>query len=270
MADEATARRVAAAAEAAQIGIRRERVHTTMMIELFVLLVFMAIAFGFFQREESGPSALDTLRNTIAVLEQKLGERDAEVSDLRRQLRLMQQKYETVAEANRRLLNRDITLQGNETIRLSKKQYDELFEQLNRVERERDAARATSGYLQAELNRLNAKDGRGGKDLPPCEVNTGYLVVIDFLPGGGVRVRPNWTAAEAPAVGAIPGLSHLASSRPLSIAEFRRYAGQVQAWGKSQRPIPCAFRARWTRLHGNADQADRQRRVVGQYFYLPL
>ncbi|MEP9360388.1 hypothetical protein [Sphingomonas sp. KR3-1] len=266
MTEGADADRRSAAAAEAMLRIRRERVHTTMLIELFVLLVFLAIAFAFFQKDPRH-TAVDQLRSQIDKLESQLKDAKADISRLRGEREAFKRKYEEVAEANRRLINQVTgTAVANDRIMLTRTQYDQVMERLNALALQLDASQAQSKFLQAKLD---ADPNSHGKDLPPCEVNAKFLLTIDMLGNGNFRVHPAWAPSEAAGLAAVPGLTDLTGSSALTPAKFRSYAGQIKQWGMNQRPIPCGFRAKWERLHANPDLSDKQRNLISQYFYIP-
>ncbi len=247
------------AAADALIRVRKERVHTTMLIELLALLIFLAMGFAFLSREEKSVDRL-TLRNE--ELKAELAAKDAQIAAIEREARDLRTQNELLAESLRRFQSEHGgTLVANDRVILSRRHFQEMAADI----RNKDAIiRATQANNAALLRRI----GRGGSDLPPCPVTDRFIVAVELMGDGGFVVRPAWGADAAMAVAAVPGATALASSRAINRAEFQRLAGQMKQWGSAQRP-PCGFRASIRRRHQNADLNDRQRNFVAQYFYIP-
>lgn len=247
-----------AAAADALVRVRKERVHTTMLIELLALLVFLAMGFAFLSREERDVSRL-ALRNE--KLKAELGARDARIAALERERRQLRTQIALLSESLRRFQTEHTgTLRANDSVVLERRQ----FEQFTAAMSNQAAILRES---QTENARLRQQLGRGGNDLPSCPVTPGYLVAIDLV-ADGYLVRPSWQPDAAFAASRVSGIGALASSRRLSRGEFQRLAGQVRDWGRTQQP-PCAFRATVRRQHRNFELYDQQRRLVAQYFYTP-
>ncbi|HEX6375460.1 MAG TPA: hypothetical protein VFZ91_07040 [Allosphingosinicella sp.] len=248
----------ALAAAEAQLRLRKERIHTMMLIELLALLVFMAMGFAFVSRDEA---LANPVRDRIARLENLVAERDRRIAELESQARSLEAYNRELAESLRRLIDDpDRKLRANAgLVMLPKARLDELVAE-NRNKTELIAAR------QLENKQLRDRLGRGGSDLPNCPVASGRIVEIQAYGDGGYGVTPLWSADAAPAASRVPGLVALTRAGRLSRAEFGRFAAQVKAWGATQTPA-CIFRARIVERHGNIERFKQQRRFADQYFY---
>lgn len=250
------------AAGDALIRVRRERIHTTMLIELLVLLVFLAMAFAFVKDSEK---TFSRLQERLEEAERRLDQARREIRRLEFDKRLLVEENESLQKSLRRFMaGHEGTLPANEkAVLIRQSTLDAQTARLSQAERiieerQRDNA-ALRGKLQAA--------GKGGSDLPQCAVASGrFIARIDLLPDGGFRVAPKWPADAAPQAAKVPGLVALASSRAMGNAEFRRLAGQVQAWGKAQ-PVPCGFYVEVFSQHSQLQMYKRQYQTVGAYFY---
>lgn len=250
------------AAGDALVRVRRERIHTAMLIELLVLLVFLAMAFAFVRDNEK---RVDTIQDKLKETEKKLDEANMEIAEL-------SQEVETLKRANRELqiqLARFMdapkgTLPATaKLILLPEKDFKE------NVGRRAEAEKIIAD-LQVEnamLRKKLATSGKGGTDLPRCAVAAGsYIARIEALGSGGFIVRPMWSVDAAPTVAQVPGLVELASSKPLSQSEFRQLASKVQSWGKQQQ-TPCGFSVIVQSQHSQMSLYKRQFQIVGAHFY---
>lgn len=236
---------------AASNQIRKERIHTTMLIELLALLVFMSMAYAFLSRDELRK---DPLQAKVERLERELAE-------MKTENRRLERENAVLKDTVRRLIaEHDGTLRANpKMVTLPESQFKELTGELANKdqmleERQRDNAR-----LRAQL-------AGGGSDLPNCTVTAGFLVSIELLGDGSYLVKPNWADGAAPAVARLPGVDGFATSRPLSRAQFEAHARQLRDWGRDQ-SVACGFRARVTNRHSSLDLYKSQNRVVERYFY---
>lgn len=256
----ATASPTYAAADAL-IRIRRERVHTTMLIELLALLIFLAMTFAFISRDEM---AADPLQEKVEKLTRQVAKQDKQIRELRAQNRELVNVNRELATSIKRLLSTHSgTLAANDLLTLTKAHFDEMVDDAANKGAILEARQKENAQLRAKLA------GNGGTDLPNCPVTPGFIVRIDALPGGGFSVSPLWAQnAQATAV-KVTGLSVLATSTPMSVGAFRNFAGQIKAWGEHQ-AIPCGFRARMVARHGSLNQFISQQRIAAQYFYLAI
>lgn len=246
------------AAADALVRVRKERVHTTMLIELLALLVFLAMGFAFLSREERDVSRLTLLNEQLRV---DLAESVARIGALEREKRQLRIQVALLEESLRRFQSEHGgTLVANDSVVLSRRHFEEVSAGMSN-----NAAMLSESQMENAL--LRQQLGRGGSDLPRCPVTPGYFVAIDLM-DDGFLVRPAWSANASVAASRVTGASALASARPLSRAEFQRLAGQVRNWGRAQQP-PCAFRATVRRQHRNFELYDQQRRLAAQYFYTP-
>lgn len=238
------------AARADVLRLRKERVHSTMLVEVLALLIFMAMTFAFVLRDD----ALRT--NPWKIRYDKVA---AELQLVQTQNAQLKRQVTELERANRQLLRTySGTIAANDTLVINREQWRELINKLANAEAIVVRQQQDNAALQDRLN------GRGGSDLPNCSVSpTTFIVRIDLV-GGGYRVTPRWPASAASEVAAIPGLVALASGRVLSTGEFRSLSGQVRKWGREQ-PIPCNFRAEVFTQGGIITVA--QQNVVGGAFY---
>ena len=239
-------------ASADLLRLRKERVHSTMLVEVLALLIFMAFMFAFVLRDEASSTNIWKVKHDRVVAELQVARR--ENAQLNRQVRELER-------ANRQLL-RDITgtIPANDTLVITEAQWQELINKLANAEAVVEKQQRDNAVMQERLN------GRGGSDLPNCTVSpTTFIVRID-LSQSGYRVTPKWPASAASSVAEVPGLTALASGRTLSNSEFRRLAGQVKAWGRAQ-PVPCNFRAEVHPQHNAMSLYRAQQNAVGDTFY---
>lgn len=240
------------AARSEILKIRKERVHSTMLVEVLALLIFMSMAFAFVLRD-------DALRTN--TWKQKYDKLEIELKAVKRENVKLRREVVELERANRQLLrNITGTIPANDTLIITQDQWQELIARLANAEAIIEALEGENGGLRARL------EGRGGSDLPNCRVSpTSYIVRIDLSPGG-YSVTRRWPASSEPAAAQVPGLRELASGRTLSSGEFRRLAGQVKAWGRSQ-AVPCNFRADVYVHHSNMSAYRTQQSVIGDTFY---
>lgn len=249
-----------AAAEAV-LRVRKERLHSTMLVEILALLIFLSMGFALISRDEM---AVQPMLDQIAKLERDLRDRENQIRELKIRIRGLEIANEQLAVSLRRFAqDHKGPLRANDKIVvLPQDQFTAITTDLA------NKTALLEGKQQENANlreRLRAT-GKGGTDLPNCTVTSGMLISVELQPGGSFAAHPLWAASAAPAVRQVPGLNELASGRSLSRAEFQRLAEQVQGWGKQQ-PTPCGFRARVKPKHGNLDQYLQQHRVVARYFY---
>ncbi len=240
---------MASAREAASsdlLKLRKERVHSTMLVEVLALLIFMAFMFAFVLRDEAA--------NTN-VWKQKHDRVAAELLAAKREVVQLKRLNTELERANRQLL-RDITgtIPANDTLVITKSQWRELIAKLAASERR-------VGQLEDQLG------GRGGVDLPPCPGIEANFVVKIRLVQGGYSVTPNWPPSAAPVAREITGLTELASGRMLSSKEFLRLGRQVRAWGEAQSP-KCGFRAEVFTTNGVISVSQKQ--TVDSAFYTAI
>jgi hypothetical protein len=246
----------------ALLRIRRERVHTAMLIELLVLLVFLALAFAFVKDSEK---RFDTLQEQLLAREREVAAARRQIRVLEVRNRILQGENEALGQSLRRFIRtHEGPLRANDRIvAVRAATFDAQVARITEAERIVEERQKENATLRATL----AASGKGGSDLPPCTVASGrFIARIDLLPSGAIRVRPKWDPAAAAQVARVPGLAELASSREIDGAAFRRLARQVQAWGKNQ-PTPCGFYVEVYSQHARLDLYKRQFQLVGAHFY---
>ena len=132
-------------------------------------------------------------------------------------------------------------------------------------------ATAVSVEQQAEiqrlLNQINALKGGGSVTRPYCTTNAGYLLTVQLNGDGTFTPVRNWQAIADGEVMKVDGISVLAGGGRLSRGQFVGAATRVDSWAKRQ-PIPCAFRVRVTRNHGDLSLYLKQLSAVEQSFYV--
>jgi hypothetical protein len=246
-------------ADDAAIRIRKERIHTTMLIEVLALLVFMAMAFAFVVKEEE---RANPWREKAEKLERELAAARVENAELHRRIASLEAQNQALEDSLRRLVGkRDGTVPANDQVFIAKAVLDKLTDRLANAE-------AMVGELQrdnAGLRQKLAGPKAGGIDRPVCTVTAGYLVSMDLLGDGGYRVRGAWNRGAN--VSQIPGLGGLDAGQVMTPAQFRTFAARIAEWGRSQ-PQPCVFRANALASHGNLRLYLRQLGVAEQYFYV--
>lgn len=222
------------------LRLRKERVHSTMLVEVLALLIFMAMTFAFVLRDD----ALKT--NTWKI---KHDEVAARLATAEREIAGLRRENVELAAVNRRLLRGYAgTIPANDALVIGKKDWEALVRKLA-------AAEAAVAHYER---------GRGGVDLPNCVgFDTNFIVRIDLV-GGGYRVTPKWPASAAARAAQVDGLTTLANGRVYSAAEFRRLSAQVKQWGRNQSP-KCNFRAEVFTQAGVISVA--QQNIVGDTFY---
>ncbi len=245
----------------ARAQLRKERVHTTMLIELLVLLVFLAMTFAFISRDELSTSALQA---RVTQLEKQLVELQRKADALRRENRELKIANKTLDERLRRWMNlprKDVPANpGDAPISVPAEQWKDMANDLAN-------SLAIAEALQKENERLRGLLGKGGTDLPNCLVTPGFLLAIDLTGDGGIRVAPAWAATANSKALSVPGVKELVRGGAISATSFRAAASRVQTWGKNQSP-PCGFRVSVRERHGNLELYKRQLKVIEASFYV--
>jgi cell division protein FtsL len=253
------------AAGDALVRVRRERIHTSMLIELLVLLVFLAMAFAFVRDSEK---RFDRLQDKLNETQNKLDDAQREILKLNQEKRVLIVANRALSASLRRYIEGHTgTLRANDQmVTIPQTELEKQSGRLSEVEKMLVELQAENGALRAKM----AASGHGGTDLPRCTVAAGsFIVRVDALAGGDFSVKPMWAEAASAKVSEVPGLVELASNRPISGAKFRQLAGQVQAWGKAQ-SIPCGFSAVVHNQHSQLELYKRQYQVVSAFFYTAM
>jgi hypothetical protein len=227
-----------------------------MLIELLALLIFLAFAFAFAMKEEG--DRLNPWKQKYDQIVVDLAAANATIKEQRHELRVLQAKVASLEASIRRLAAaHDGPLAANDKlIPLPKVEYDRLLND-----------RALLAALQAENARLRARLNHGGTDRPNCLVTPGFLISVELLADGALRVSPTWTAEARGNVAEVTGALALGEGGRMSSQQFAARASQVDQWARSQVPA-CGFRARVSESHGNLTLYKRQVRTVEQYFYV--
>lgn len=243
------------AADAA-VRARKDRIHNTMLIELLALMIFLAFAFAFALKEEG--DRLNPWKQKYDRIAAELSEAKATIAQQHHQIRVLTAKVASLEASVRRLAAvHDGPLAANDKlIPLPTTEYDKLLND-----------RALLQALQTENIRLTARLNNGGTDRPNCLVTPGFLINVELLSDGALRVRPAWGAEARPRVSEVTGAIALGEGGSMSTQQFISRASQVDGWARAQTPA-CGFRARVSESHGNLTLYKRQVRVVEQYFYV--
>jgi hypothetical protein len=253
----------AAGLQQALAQVRKERVHTTMLIEVLALLVFLAMAFAFVFREEG--DRLNPWKDKADRFERALEEERRRSSALAKEILSLNAQINILEESIRRLEREEQgTLPANDSILVSKDVLKRTADKQANLEAMLEELTKQNALLRTQLA---AARGKGGVDLPNCPVTAGFLVNVELLADGGFRTTRAWRPGADDAAAQVPGLGALASGSSLDRGRFLSLAGKVAGWGHS-RPEPCGFRATVTERHSDVPLLKRQLGTVQQYFYV--
>ncbi|MCE3288751.1 MAG: hypothetical protein K0R83_763 [Caulobacter sp.] len=239
---------------------RKDRIHGAMLIEVLVLLVFLAMTFAFL-----GKPRVDPKDKQIADLK-------LEVSRLKRQVSELSVWALELEKANQSLA---AELRRYKADPNSIPSASDRFATLEKLElRKLVADRANKSAIIDEQQKTIASQnarlraaGKGGADLPPCSVTPGYLISVDLLAGGRFKARAAWTSDAAGAVSAVPGVQALVDAGPMSRDAFLERARPIYDWGRAQ-SVPCGFRAEVRETHGDLTLYKSQVSTVERFFYV--
>ena len=247
----------------AAVRVRKERIHTTMLIELLALLVFMSMAFAFVMKEEG--DRVNPWKEKHDKVAAELRQAERRIVELRREVLTLSAKTRQMEAYIRRLLAaHEGPLPSNDRLApISREQYEDLMGKAGNDDAMLQELQRGNADLRAQLSAAKG----GGTDLPKCLVTPGYLLSIELLAGGDYRVSPDWAAGAEDVVRQVPGAMELAAGGSFGRDRFLALAGQVAGWGKAQ-PVPCGFRVRVRENHGDLGLYKRQLRTVEQYFYV--
>lgn len=249
----------------ALLSVRRERVHNAMLIEILVLLVFLAMAFAFVRDNEH---RFDSLEDRLRQREQELVVARREIARLELTNEILREENAALERSLRRFIaDRRGTINANDRIIAMR---EETFQaQIARLSEAETIVRERQIENASLRDRLRVS-GRGGTDLPPCTVASGrFIARIDFLGDGSFRVAPRWQSTAAAAVAEVPSLAALASNRTIGNDEFKILASQVQRWGRNQ-AVPCGFYVEAYSQHSQLDLYKRQYQAAARYFYVAM
>lgn len=231
-----------------------------MLIELLALMVFLAMAFAFVMKEEGDRTNPWKERHDRVLAE--LDQSREEVRELRREARAMRANLELLEEANR-MLRRSLEgpLQSDDRrVSISSEELRRLNARVANVEDLLDAQVRDNTTLRDRL------EGRGGTDLPRCQVSPGFLLRITVSGGDTFHVAPAWPASAAEPAARVPGLTNLGAGKSLNRQQFRAFAAAVQRWGGEQTPA-CGFTAEVFDTHSNKQLYKSQQRLIDTFFY---
>jgi hypothetical protein len=203
-----------------------------------ILLVFMAIAFSFLARDEG-------LRD-IPRIEKELKEARAEITRLKK--------------ANKNL-ERDLEKARNDL--------DALKRFLKRIGFN-DKTLTPEGptiYVPGFGDYILDKKAGKAPGRPMCRLAATYLLTVTLLPDFKVKPERAWAEVDEASLSGYRGLEVLGSGMPMSLAEFELAARQLQADVK-QGAEDCVFAVSVRRATKDADEFDKELRVVERYFYV--
>jgi len=242
--------------------LRKERVHTSMLIELLSLLIFLSMAFAFVMKEEGEnlnpwkekydrvAAELEAVKASNRWLRSRILHLDKEVLELKINLRRLLEVHKgTVRPNDQVLVPKDFVASISSQKANAEAVVEELQQENIRLRQQLAAARG------------------GGVDLPKCRIAPGFLFSIDLLGDGRYQVRPQWSAGAADAVAQVPGAMALARGGPFTREEFLAQSRRIRAWGRAQ-PVPCGFTALVTERHGRIGLYKQQVSTVEQSFYV--
>lgn len=249
---------------AVEAEVRKERIHTTMLIEVLSLLVFMSMAFAFVMKEEGDRTnpwkeVADRYERQIKSLKVENKFLEARLFSLQRQIEALEASIKRLVAAHQG------PLAANDKVVVIPKA---VFEGMSDKQGNSDQMVAELQREVASLRRrLQTVRGKGGVDLPNCPVTAGFLANVDLYGDGAFRVQPTWNKGAVDAAVKVPGLIALTSGKLLNRSQFQMYAGEVAQWGKKQ-AVPCGFRVRVLEHHVDLNLYKRQVGLVEQSFYV--
>ena len=243
--------------------IRKERVHTTMLIEVLALLVFLSMAFAFVLKEEG--DRVNPWKEKADRLEQQLAAERRETTQLRQRVNSLAQQVEALEASIRRLVAQHTgTLSPTDWVTIPRSELAKGTDKLSNAQAMLDELRHENSILRA---RLDTTRGKGGTDLPNCPVTAGFLLSVDVYGDGSFVAHPAWNAGAADSARQVPGVAAITSGRSLDRNAFGGLAAQISNWGRAQ-ATACGFRAKVTEHHGDLGLYKRQVALVEQYFYV--
>jgi hypothetical protein len=234
------------------LRLRKERVHSTMLVEVLALLIFMSMAFAFVLRDDAAK---------LNPWKQKHDQVLAQLRAAERENGALKRQVTELERANRQLLRSYTgTISANDALVIDRAQWRELIQKLANAEAIVAAQQRDNSSLRARLA------GRGGSDLPNCTVSPTAFIVALELQEGGLRATRVWPESATSAARQVPGLSELADGRTRSTAVFKSLSTRIKAWGRAQ-PTPCTFRVLATLRHGSITTYRAQQAAIGNAFY---
>lgn len=206
------------------------------MTELMLLLVFMTIAFSFLAKKEG-------------LLE---------VPHI--QLLLNEQRKE-----NARLRTENGKL--SEKLAKSEAELGRLQRFLDRINIDSASLKPKGDAIYIDSSHTYVLSHNAGQapGHPQCALKSRYLLDLALLPGGTISGQAAWdTATDASAVNKLPGITVLASNRPLSVEEFTAVAKPLFTQNLTNQN--CVFVVSATRKTKDADEFDAELRAVERFF----
>lgn len=239
---------------------QNEQVVTFTLVELLTSLVFIAMIFAIVLRTEALKD-LDPSRENMLRLRQSLEKSQRELRAAKLEIATLQAELEAQRSLVRRLMAESgRPLPANDVVVVPKDIY----------ERSRNASAVAAdqqGQIRDLLEQIAALRGGGSVTRPYCTTNSGYLLSVQLNGDGTISPNPSWPAIAAGEVAKIDGIDALSGGARMSRNGFAIAAGRVDRWARS-RPVPCAFRVRVTRSHGNLSLYLQQLAAVEQHFYV--
>ncbi|MES2327144.1 MAG: hypothetical protein V4499_07400 [Pseudomonadota bacterium] len=235
-----------------------EQVVTFTLVELLTSLVFIAMLLALVLRSEALQN-LDPSREHVLHLTQELEKAQRDLKDAQREIAVLNDELDAQRSLVRRLMAQaGQPLPPNDVVVVPKGEWDK-----NRNGTQ--VSQEQSRQIQDLLKQIAALKGGGSVTRPYCTTNTGYLFTIQLNGDGTVTPVRSWPEIASGEVSKVTGIAVM--SGRMSQGTFGAAAGRVDAWARSQE-VPCAFRVRVTRTHGNLPLYLRQLATVEQHFYV--
>lgn len=239
---------------------QNEQVVTFTLVELLTSLVFIAMILALVLRTEALKD-LDPTRENMLRMRNQLEKTQRELAEAKREIATLTVELEAQRSLVRRLMAESgKPLPPNDVVVVPRADYDKTRnavavsrEQLEQIER--------------LLKQIAALKGGGSVNRPWCTTNSGYLLIVQLNGDGTLTPIRNWDAVANGEVAKIDGIQALAGGGRMSRSEFNAAARRIDGWGRSQQ-VPCAFRVRVTRSHGNLPLYLQQLATVEQYLYV--
>nr|WP_314444426.1 hypothetical protein [uncultured Sphingomonas sp.] len=239
---------------------QNEQVVTFTLVELLTSLVFIAMILALVLRTEALKD-LDPSRENMLRLRQQLQEAERDLKEAQQEVATLRVELEAQRSLVRRLMEQSgKPLPPNDVVIMPREDYD-------RTRNARAISEEQQEQIQQLLKQIAALKGGGSVTRPFCTTNSGYLFTVQLNGDGTFTPVRSWDAVANSQVEKIDGIGALAGASRLSRASFNSAASRVDSWARSQK-VPCAFRVRVTRSHGNLSLYLQQLATVEQHFYV--
>jgi len=237
-----------------------EQVVTFTLVELLTSLVFIAMLLALVLRSEALEN-LDPARENMLRLRQQLEKAQHDFQAAQLEIATLKDELEEQRSLVRRLMAESgKPLPPDDVVVIPTDEY-------NRIRNAGAVSIEQQKQIRDLLKQIAALKGGGAVTRPFCTTNTGYLLNVQLNGDGSITPIPSWPAVSNGEVAKIDGIGALSSGGRMSAAAFNAAAVRVDGWARSQE-VPCAFRVRVTRTHGNLSLYLRQLAVTEQHFYV--